>query len=84
MVTALGALGRALDPVNSASRIYDPYLLNCRGHAAHLYPGDRGLAALRLAVAFVLDGVALPKASRWWLPVGDGQADVCELDPGAV
>lgn len=35
----------------------------------------------RTTVAFVLDGVA-PKASRWWLTVSDGQADVCDFDPG--
>ncbi len=35
----------------------------------------------RTTIAFVLDGVA-PKASRWWLTVNDGQADVCDFDPG--
>jgi DNA-binding HxlR family transcriptional regulator len=35
----------------------------------------------RTMIAFVLDGVA-PKASRWWLVVTDGQADVCDFDPG--
>ncbi|WP_166903959.1 helix-turn-helix domain-containing protein [Mycobacterium sp. DL440] len=35
----------------------------------------------RTTVAFVLDGVD-PKASRWWLVVSDGQADVCDFDPG--
>lgn len=35
----------------------------------------------RTTVAFVLDGVA-SKASRWWLTVSDGQADVCDFDPG--
>ncbi|WKG05480.1 helix-turn-helix domain-containing protein [Mycolicibacterium sp. HK-90] len=35
----------------------------------------------RTTIAFVLDGVA-PKASRWWLVVADGQADVCDFDPG--
>ncbi|WP_273732453.1 winged helix-turn-helix transcriptional regulator [Mycolicibacterium septicum] len=35
----------------------------------------------RTTIAFVLDGVA-PKASRWWLTVSDGQADVCDFDPG--
>ncbi|OMC41400.1 HxlR family transcriptional regulator [Mycobacterium sp. GA-1841] len=37
--------------------------------------------AERTTVAFVLDGVAV-KASRWWLVVADGQADVCDFDPG--
>ncbi len=35
----------------------------------------------RTTVAFVLDGVA-PKASRWWMTVSDGEADVCDFDPG--
>lgn len=35
----------------------------------------------RTTIAFVLDGVA-PKAARWWLVVADGQADVCDFDPG--
>ncbi|MBU8824640.1 winged helix-turn-helix transcriptional regulator [Mycolicibacterium goodii] len=35
----------------------------------------------RTTVAFILDGVA-PKAARWWLVVADGEADVCDFDPG--
>lgn len=35
----------------------------------------------RTTVAFLLDGVAA-KASRWWLVVADGRADVCDFDPG--
>jgi DNA-binding HxlR family transcriptional regulator len=35
----------------------------------------------RTVVAFQLSGVA-PKASRWWLVVSEGQADVCDFDPG--
>lgn len=35
----------------------------------------------RTTIAFVFDGVA-PKVSRWWLTVSDGQADVCDFDPG--
>lgn len=35
----------------------------------------------RTTIAFVLDGVA-PKSARWWLTVSDGQADVCDFDPG--
>ncbi|MED5811973.1 helix-turn-helix domain-containing protein [Mycolicibacterium sp. 050232] len=32
-------------------------------------------------LAFILDDVE-PKASRWWLTVSEGQADVCDFDPG--
>jgi DNA-binding HxlR family transcriptional regulator len=35
----------------------------------------------RTTVAFRLSGVP-PKASRWWLVVADGEADVCDFDPG--
>ena len=35
----------------------------------------------RTTLAFQLDGVA-PKASRWWLVVAEGEADVCDFDPG--
>lgn len=35
----------------------------------------------RTTVAFHLDGVA-PKASRWWLVVAEGHADICDFDPG--
>lgn len=35
----------------------------------------------RTTLAFIFDGVAA-KASRWWLVVADGQADVCDFDPG--
>jgi DNA-binding HxlR family transcriptional regulator len=35
----------------------------------------------RTTLAFQLDGVA-SKASRWWLVVADGDADVCDFDPG--
>src|SRR6185437_11523556 len=35
----------------------------------------------RTTLAFHLDGVA-PKASRWWIVVADGEADVCDFDPG--
>lgn len=35
----------------------------------------------RTTVAFELDGVA-PKASRWWLVVVGGHADICDFDPG--
>lgn len=35
----------------------------------------------RTVVAFQLSGVA-PKDSRWWLVVSEGQADVCDADPG--
>jgi DNA-binding HxlR family transcriptional regulator len=32
-------------------------------------------------VAFRLDGVA-PRVARWWIVVRDGEADVCDYDPG--
>ncbi|MCI4676688.1 winged helix-turn-helix transcriptional regulator [Candidatus Mycolicibacterium alkanivorans] len=35
----------------------------------------------RTTVAFELGGVA-PKASRWWLVVSEGRADICDVDPG--
>jgi DNA-binding HxlR family transcriptional regulator len=35
----------------------------------------------RTTVAFHLSGVP-SKASRWWLVVSDGEADVCDFDPG--
>lgn len=35
----------------------------------------------RTVVAFRLSDV-VPKASRWWLVVSDGQTDVCDFDPG--
>jgi DNA-binding HxlR family transcriptional regulator len=35
----------------------------------------------RTTIAFQLDGVAA-RASRWWLVVADGRADVCDFDPG--
>jgi DNA-binding HxlR family transcriptional regulator len=35
----------------------------------------------RTTVAFRLDGVA-PKVSRWWIVVSEGDADVCDFDPG--
>jgi DNA-binding HxlR family transcriptional regulator len=35
----------------------------------------------RTVVAFRLSGVAT-KASQWWLVVADGQADMCDFDPG--
>ncbi|MFL6087499.1 MAG: winged helix-turn-helix transcriptional regulator [Mycobacterium sp.] len=35
----------------------------------------------RTTLAFHFDGVA-SKASRWWLVVANGEADVCDFDPG--
>jgi DNA-binding HxlR family transcriptional regulator len=35
----------------------------------------------RTVVHFALSGVE-PKASRWWLVVSDGEADICDFDPG--
>lgn len=36
---------------------------------------------IRTVVAFQFSEVAT-KASRWWLVVADGQADMCDFDPG--
>lgn len=35
----------------------------------------------RTTIAFQFDGV-IPKASRWWLVVAEGDTDVCDFDPG--
>ncbi len=35
----------------------------------------------RTTLAFRFDDVA-PRAARWWLVVSDGEADVCDFDPG--
>jgi DNA-binding HxlR family transcriptional regulator len=35
----------------------------------------------RTALGFHFDDVT-PKVSRWWLVVSDGEADVCDFDPG--
>jgi DNA-binding HxlR family transcriptional regulator len=35
----------------------------------------------RTVLAFRMAGVA-PKASSWWLMVAEGQADICDADPG--
>lgn len=35
----------------------------------------------RTVIEFALRGVA-PKAARWWLVVSDGEADICDVDPG--
>lgn len=35
----------------------------------------------RTTLEFRLDGV-IPRASRWWLMVADGVAEVCDVDPG--
>ena len=35
----------------------------------------------RTVLAFVLSGVSA-RDSRWWLVVADGEADVCNVDPG--
>lgn len=37
----------------------------------------------RTVLAFQLSGVD-PKAARWWLVVSEGEADVCDFDPGYV
>jgi DNA-binding HxlR family transcriptional regulator len=56
----------------------DPHLLMWDIHRT--VPID-SWPAQRTTLAFHLDGVAA-KASRWWLVVADGRADVCDFDPG--
>ncbi|MGV9800763.1 winged helix-turn-helix transcriptional regulator [Mycobacterium sp. NPDC003449] len=77
VVDALGAWGvRWIGDLGEAD--LDPHLLMWdirRTIAIDDWPRTR------TTVAFVLDGVAA-KASRWWLVVADGQADVCDVDPG--
>ena len=56
----------------------DPHLLMWdmrRTVPIHAWPRTRTV------VAFRLSGVAA-KASSWWLMVADGQADICNFDPG--
>ncbi|MET0450607.1 MAG: helix-turn-helix domain-containing protein [Mycobacterium sp.] len=56
----------------------DPHLLMWDIHrtiAVDAWPRSR------TTVAFRLDGVTT-RASRWWLVVADGAADVCDFDPG--
>lgn len=77
VVDALGAWGvRWVGEIGDDD--LDPHLLmwDIRRHL----PLDRWPRA-RTTVAFHLDGVA-PKASRWWLVVSEGRADVCDFDPG--
>ncbi|OBC00420.1 HxlR family transcriptional regulator [Mycobacterium sp. 852013-50091_SCH5140682] len=77
IVTALGAWGvRWIGELGEAD--LDPHLLFWdmrRTIPIENWPRSR------TTVAFILDGVAV-KASRWWLVVSDGQADVCDFDPG--
>lgn len=77
VVDALGAWGvRWVGEIGDDD--LDPHLLmwDIRRHL----PLDRWPRA-RTTVAFRLDGVA-PRASRWWLVVSEGNADVCDFDPG--
>ncbi|MGV0808410.1 winged helix-turn-helix transcriptional regulator [Mycolicibacterium setense] len=77
VVTALGAWGvRWIGELGEQD--LDPHLL--MWDMRRTIPIDDWPRA-RTTIAFVLDGVA-PKASRWWLTVSDGQADVCDFDPG--
>ncbi|MDV3127046.1 helix-turn-helix transcriptional regulator [Mycobacterium sp. 21AC1] len=77
VVTALGAWGaRWVGELGDED--LDPHLLMWdirRTIPIDLWPRSR------TTLAFVLDGVAA-RASRWWLVVAEGQADVCDVDPG--
>ena len=77
VVEALGAWGvRWIGDLGEQD--LDPHLLmwDIQRHI----PMERWPRA-RTTVAFHLAGEA-PKASRWWLVVAEGRADVCDFDPG--
>lgn len=77
VVTALGAWGaRWIGELGDED--LDPHLL--MWDIRRTIPIDDWPRS-RTTLAFVLDGVAA-KASRWWLVVAEGQADVCDFDPG--
>ncbi|MET0474145.1 MAG: helix-turn-helix domain-containing protein [Mycobacterium sp.] len=77
VVDALGRWGiRWIGELGEAD--LDPHLLMWDIHRT--VPIDEWPRS-RTTVAFQLDGVAA-KASRWWLVVVDGRADVCDFDPG--
>jgi DNA-binding HxlR family transcriptional regulator len=77
VVDALGAWGVRWIPELGDDDL-DPHLL--MWDMRRTIPIDAWPRA-RTTLAFHLDG-APPKASRWWLVVADGQADVCDTDPG--
>lgn len=77
VVTALGAWGaRWIGELGEED--LDPHLL--MWDIRRTIPIDDWPRS-RTTLAFVLDGVAA-KTSRWWLVVAEGQADVCDFDPG--
>ena len=77
VVDALGRWGvRWVGELGEAD--LDPHLLMWDIHRT--VPIDEW-PRVRTTIAFNLDGVAV-KASRWWLVVVDGHADVCDFDPG--
>jgi DNA-binding HxlR family transcriptional regulator len=77
VVDALGRWGtRWVGELGEAD--LDPHLLMWDIHRT--VPVDEWPRS-RTTVAFHLGGVAA-KASRWWLVVVDGHADVCDFDPG--
>jgi DNA-binding HxlR family transcriptional regulator len=77
VVAALGAWGvRWIGELGDAD--LDPHLL--MWDIRRTVPIDEW-PRRRTTLAFKLSGVA-PKASAWWLVVADGQADVCDFDPG--
>jgi DNA-binding HxlR family transcriptional regulator len=77
VVDALGAWGvRWIGELGDDD--FDPHLL--MWDMRRTIPIDAWPRA-RTALAFHFDDVA-PKASRWWLVVASGEADVCDFDPG--
>ncbi|MFG6202144.1 winged helix-turn-helix transcriptional regulator [Nonomuraea sp. JJY05] len=77
VVDALGAWGVRWIP-QLGDQDLDPHLL--MWDMRRTIPIDAWPRA-RTTLAFQLDGTP-PKASRWWLVVADGEADVCDSDPG--
>lgn len=77
VVDAIGAWGVRWIP-QLGDEDLDPHLL--------MWDVQRNIAIdnwprARTTVAFHLDGVAA-RASRWWLVVAEGHADICDFDPG--
>lgn len=77
VVEALGQWGVRWIP-SLGDEDLDPHLL--LWDIRRTIPIDKWPRA-RTTLAFHLSGVD-PKAARWWLVVSEGEADVCDFDPG--